>query len=99
MPPKDLLGAIRHVRSGKKRSPPEVAIHLAEHMSDAALSQWKLDVLRHLASGMRNREIARRLFVSEETIKFHIRHIMEKLDAADRTQAVAIAVRRGIVHL
>ena len=56
-------------------------------------------MLREVADGNRNREIAERLFISEETVKVHIKHIMEKLGAADRTQAVAIGVRRGIIHL
>lgn len=99
MPPKDLLESIRQVHSGKKRIPPEVAAHLTDHFSEDALSEREIDVLRHVASGTRNRDIAAQLFISEETVKFHIRHIMQKLGASDRTQAVAIAVRRGIVQL
>jgi DNA-binding NarL/FixJ family response regulator len=99
MPPKDLLDTIRNVHAGKKRIPPEIASHLAEHYSDEALSQREIEVLKHVADGNRNREIAERLFISEETVKVHIKHIMEKLGASDRTQAVAIAVRRGIIHL
>jgi DNA-binding NarL/FixJ family response regulator len=99
MPPKELIDAIRKVHAGKKRIPPEIAAHLAEHFSDATLSERETEVLRHVAGGNRNREIAERLFISEETVKVHIKHIMEKLGASDRTQAVAIAVRRGIIHL
>lgn len=99
MPPKELLEAIRSVHAGRKRVPPEVAAHLAEHMGDESLTARELDVLRHIAGGNRNRDIAGILFISEETVKVHIRHIMEKLGASDRTQAVAIAVRRGIVQL
>ncbi|HTB12510.1 MAG TPA: response regulator transcription factor [Bryobacteraceae bacterium] len=99
MPPKDLVEAIRSVHAGKKRIPPQVAAHLAEHLGDEALTPREIDVLRHIAGGNRNRDIADRLFISEETVKVHIRHIMEKLGASDRTQAVAIAVRRGIVEL
>jgi DNA-binding NarL/FixJ family response regulator len=99
MPPRDLIEMIRHVHLGKKRVPAEIAAHLAEHFSDESLTERELDVLRHIAGGNRNRDIAERLFISEETVKVHIRHIMEKLGAADRTQAVAIAVRRGIVQL
>jgi len=99
MPPKELIDAIRKVHAGKKRIPPEIAAHLAEHFSDATLSERETEVLRHVAAGNRNREIAERLFISEETVKVHIKHIMEKLGASDRTQAVAIAVRRGIIHL
>jgi DNA-binding NarL/FixJ family response regulator len=99
MPPQDLVEGIRQVHSGKKRIPPEVAAHLAEHMGEEALTPREMDVLRQLAGGNRNRDIGERLFISEETVKVHIKHIMEKLGASDRTQAVAIAVRRGIIHL
>ena len=99
MPPNELVEAIRSVHAGKKRIPPEVAAHLAEHMGDESLTQREVEVLRHLAGGNRNRDIAEKLFISEETVKVHIRHIMEKLGASDRTQAMAIAARRGIVQL
>lgn len=99
MPPKDLLDAIRQVHGGKKRIPTEVAARLAEHLGDEMLTEREIDVLRHVAGGNRNRDIAERLFISEETVKVHIRHIMEKLGASDRTEAIAIAVRRGIVQL
>jgi DNA-binding NarL/FixJ family response regulator len=99
MPPKTLLDGIRQVHAGKKRIPPEVAAQLAEHLSDEALTGREVEVLRHVAGGNRNRDIAERLFISEETVKVHIRHIMEKLGASDRTQAVAIAVQRGIIQL
>jgi len=91
--------AIRQVNSGKKRIPPEVAARLVEHLSDEGLTEREVDVLRHVAGGNRNRDIAQRLFISEETIKVHIKHIMDKLGASDRTQAVAIGVRRGIIQL
>jgi DNA-binding NarL/FixJ family response regulator len=99
MPPKDLIDAIRQVHGGKKRIPAEVAARLAEHLADEMLTEREIDVLRHVAGGNRNRDIAERLFISEETVKVHIRHIMEKLGASDRTEAIAIAVRRGIVQL
>ena len=99
MPPKDLLEVIRHVHAGKKRVPAEVAAHLAEHLSDEALTPREIDVLRHVAGGNRNRDIAELLMISEETVKVHLKHIMEKLAASDRTQAVAIALRRGIIQL
>jgi DNA-binding NarL/FixJ family response regulator len=99
MPPRELVEVIRQVHAGKKRVPPEVATHLAEHLSDEALTVREIDVLRHVAGGNRNRDIAERLYISEETVKVHIKHIMEKLGASDRTQAVAIAVRRGIIQL
>ena len=99
MPPRELVDVIRQVHGGKKRVPPEVAAHLAEHMSDEELTGREIDVLRHIAGGNRNRDIAEQLFISEETVKVHIKHIMEKLGASDRTQAVAIGVRRGIIQL
>ncbi|HET6861598.1 MAG TPA: response regulator transcription factor [Pyrinomonadaceae bacterium] len=99
MPPKDMLEAIRQVHAGKKRIPAEIASHLAEHMGDEALTEREIEVLRAIAEGNRNRDIANKLFISEETVKVHIKHIMEKLNASDRTQAVAIGVRRGIIEL
>ena len=99
MPPRELLDVIRQVHAGKKRVPAEVASHLAEHLSDESLTAREIDVLRLIAAGNRNRDIAERLFISEETVKVHVKHIMEKLGATDRTQAVAIAVRRGIIQL
>jgi DNA-binding NarL/FixJ family response regulator len=99
MPPKDLIAVIRQVHAGKKRIPSEVAARLAEHLGEEDLTPREMDVLRHAADGNRNRDIAERLFISEETVKVHIKHIMEKLGASDRTQAVAIAVRRGIIQL
>ena len=68
-------------------------------MGEEALTPREVEVLRHLAEGNRNRDIGDRLFISEETVKVHIKHIMEKLGASDRTQAVAIGVRRGIIQL
>ena len=99
MPPKELLESIRHVHAGRKRIPPEVAAQLAEHFSEDALTPREVEVLRHVAAGNRNKDIAERLTISEETVKVHIKHIMEKLAASDRTQAVSIALRRGIIHL
>jgi DNA-binding NarL/FixJ family response regulator len=99
MPPKDLTETIRQVHAGRKHIPPQIASHLAEHLGDEALSTREIEVLRHVAGGNRNREIAELLFISEETVKVHIKHIMEKLGASDRTQAVSIAVRRGIMQL
>jgi len=99
MPPQELVGVVRQVHSGKKRIPPEVASRLAEHVSDESLTEREKDVLRHVAQGNRNRDIAERLFISEDTVKVHVKHIMEKLGANDRTEAVTIAVRRGIIEL
>jgi len=99
MPPRELVAVIRQVHSGKRKIPAEIAAHLAEHYSDEALTQREVEVLQHVAGGNRNRDIADKLFITQETVKVHIKHIMEKLGAADRTQAVAIGVRRGIIHL
>jgi DNA-binding NarL/FixJ family response regulator len=99
MPPKDLIEVVRQVHAGKKRIPAEVAAQLAEHVSDQPLTPREHDVLRHIAEGNRNRDIADRLFISEETVKVHVKHLMEKLGASDRTEAVTIAVRRGILQL
>ena len=98
-PPKELMDVIRQVHNGKKRIPPEIAAQLAEHLSDEALTGREVEVLQRIAGGNRNRDIAKELFISEETVKVHIKHIMEKLGANDRTQAVAIGLRRGIIQL
>jgi len=99
MPPRDLVAVIQQVHAGKKRIPSEIAAHLAEHLGEEDLTPREMDVLRHVADGNRNWEIAEKLFISEETVKVHIKHIMDKLAAHDRTQAVAIALRRGIIQL
>jgi DNA-binding NarL/FixJ family response regulator len=99
MPPKEMIDTIRQVHGGKKRVPPEIASHLAEHYSDEPLTSREIEVLSQIAGGNRNRDIADKLFITEETVKVHIKHIMEKLGASDRTQAVAIGVRRGIIQL
>ena len=99
MPPQDLVDVIRQVHTGKKRIPPEIASQLAEHFSDEALTSREVQVLQQVAEGNRNRDIAEHLFITEETVKVHIRHIMEKLGASDRTEAVTIGVRRGIIQL
>jgi DNA-binding NarL/FixJ family response regulator len=99
MLPKELVEVIRQVHAGKKRIPPQLAAELAEHMADEALTTREIEVLGQIAGGNRNRDIAEQLFISEETVKVHIKHIMEKLGANDRTQAVAIGIRRGIIQL
>jgi DNA-binding NarL/FixJ family response regulator len=99
MPPKELVEVIRQVHAGKKRSPAQLAAQLAEHLSDEDLTAREIEVLNHSAGGNRNRDIAEKLFITEETVKVHIKHIMDKLGANDRTQAVAIGVRRGIIEL
>jgi len=98
-PPKELLEGIREVHAGRKRIPAEVGSQLAEHMGDESLTVREVEVLQQIAGGNRNQDIAQRLFISEETVKVHVKHIMEKLGARDRTQAVAIGIRRGIIQL
>ena len=99
MPPKELVEVIRQVHAGKKRVPPQLAAQLAEHMSDQALTSREIEVLSQIAEGNRNRDIAELLFISEETVKVHLKHIMDKLGAQDRTQAIAIGLRRGYIQL
>jgi DNA-binding NarL/FixJ family response regulator len=99
MPPRELVQVIRQVHAGKKGIPPAVAAQLAEHISDEDLTPREVEVLQRVAGGNRNRDIAEQLFISEETVKVHIKHIMDKLGAKDRTEAIAIAVRRGIIQL
>lgn len=98
-PLEELVQAIRKVHSGRKHLPAEVAENLVGHFDGDSLSEREVQVLRRMAEGDRNRDIGEQLSISEETVKVHIRHIMDKLGAKDRTQAVAIGVRRGVIHL
>jgi DNA-binding NarL/FixJ family response regulator len=99
MPVKEMLETIRQVYAGRVSVPPEIAAGIAEHLTDESLSEREVEVLRRVAAGDRNRDIAERLFIAEETVKAHIKHIMNKLRANDRTQSVTIAARRGIIQL
>ena len=99
MPPRELLAGVREVNAGRKFIPPEIVSSLAQHLGEHALTAREVEVLQALVDGGGNRDIAKSLFISEETVKVHIKHIMEKLGAADRTEAVTIAVRRGIIEL
>jgi DNA-binding NarL/FixJ family response regulator len=99
MNPSEMVDVIRQVHQGKKRIVPEIAEQLAQHYADEALTAREVEVLHQLAGGNRNRDIAEKLFITEETVKVHVKHIMEKLGASDRTQAVAIGVRRGVIQL
>jgi DNA-binding NarL/FixJ family response regulator len=99
MPRRQIVETIRKVYAGKRHIPPEVVAHLAEHLGYEALSKREIEVLQKISKGNRNCDIAGLLFISEETVKGHIKHIMEKLGASDRTEAVAIGVRRGIIQL
>jgi DNA-binding NarL/FixJ family response regulator len=96
---KELVETIRTVHSGRRRIPPEIAVEMAEHHADDALTEREIDVLRQVASGNANKIIADHLEISEETVKAHMRKILSKLGANDRTHAVAIAVKRGIIDL
>ncbi|HEY6806426.1 MAG TPA: response regulator transcription factor [Pyrinomonadaceae bacterium] len=98
-PAKELVEVIRQAYAGKKRIPADVAAQLAGHLGEESLTPREVEVLSRLAEGNRNQDIAELLFISEETVKVHIKHIMEKLGASDRTHAVAIGVRRGIIQL
>jgi DNA-binding NarL/FixJ family response regulator len=93
----DLLAAIRSVHAGERRIPKEVAAELAAHVTDDALSARELDVLKRVAAGNSNRRVAAELAVTEETVKSHMKNIMNKLSARDRTHAVMIALKRGII--
>jgi DNA-binding NarL/FixJ family response regulator len=96
---KELLETIRAVHLGQKRISPEVAVEIAEHASDDALTPREIDVLRLIAKGSANKIIAAELSLTEETVKSHIRNILSKLGANDRTHAVAIGLQRGIIQL
>jgi len=99
MPKNELLGVIRSVHAGKRHVPPEVAARLAEHLGDDDLTPRELDVLRLIRDGYRNKQIADQLAISETTVNFHIKNLVDKLSANDRTHAVTIAVRRGLLQI
>lgn len=96
---RELVDAIRAVHKGQKRIPPDVAAQLAEHAADDPLTSRELDVLRLIAAGRANKLIASDLAITEETVKGHVKNILSKLDASDRTHAVTIALKRGIIEL
>lgn len=97
MPKNDLLSMIRSVHSGRRQVPPEVAARLAEHLGGENLTNRELEVLRLIQDGRRNKQIADELAISETTVNFHIKNIVGKLGANDRTHAVTLAVRRGML--
>jgi DNA-binding NarL/FixJ family response regulator len=99
MPRKQLVDVIRKVHGGQKHIPNEVAAQIMEHLGTETLSKREVEVLQKVAAGNRNSDIAALLFISEETVKGHVKHIMEKLGASDRTEAVSIGIRRGFIHL
>lgn len=96
---KELVETVRTVHSGRKRIPPEIAVEMAEHHADDALTEREIEVLREVAAGNANKMVADRLDISEETVKAHMRSILSKLGANDRTHAVTIALKRGIIDI
>jgi DNA-binding NarL/FixJ family response regulator len=99
MPKNELLGVIRSVHAGNRRVPPEVAARLAEHLGDDDLTNRELEVLRLIRDGYRNKQIADQLAIAETTVNFHIKNLVDKLGANDRTHAVTIALRRGLLQI
>lgn len=95
----DLLRAIRDVHAGKRHLDPVVASHLAERLSHRSLTSRELEVLRMVAKGWGNKEIANVLNIAEVTVKLHVSHVLEKLNVKDRTEAATAAVQRGIISL
>jgi DNA-binding NarL/FixJ family response regulator len=96
---KELVETIRAVHAGKRRVPPEIATEIAEHVADDALTEREIEVLRRVAAGKSNKLIAAELDISEGTVKNHMKSILPKLDASDRTHAVMIALKRGILDV
>jgi DNA-binding NarL/FixJ family response regulator len=96
---KDLIETIHAVHMGRRKVPPEIASEIAEHHTDDTLTDRETEVLRQVAGGRANKSIAARLNITEETVKAHMRSILAKLEANDRTHAVTIALKRGIIDL
>lgn len=96
---KELVETIRIVHGGRKRIPPEIAVEMAEHHMDDVLTNREIEVLKQVAEGNANKLIAVRLEISEETVKAHMKNILSKLNANDRTHAVTIALKRGIIEI
>ena len=96
---RELLDTVRGVHMGQRRIPPEIAMELAQHMGQGPLSPREMEVLNHAAGGNSNRRIAAHLSISEETVKAHMKNVLAKLAANDRTHAVTIALKRGIITI
>jgi len=96
---RELLETIRAVHAGKKRIPPELAVQLVDHASNDALTPREIDVLRLIAAGNANKQIAEQLSIGEASVKSHVANILSKLGANDRTHAVTIGLKRGIIEL
>jgi DNA-binding NarL/FixJ family response regulator len=99
MAPSEMLDAIRTVHAGDKCIPPLVATQLATYLSEQPLTTRESEILKHVSTGNSNRDIGKLLFISEQTVKAHLRHIMDKLGASDRAHSVAIAIRRGFLEI
>jgi DNA-binding NarL/FixJ family response regulator len=99
MPKNDLLHIIRSVHAGKRHIPPEVAIKLVENLDLDNLTGRELEVLHLISDGLRNKQIADRLSIAESTVNFHIKNLVDKLGANDRTHAVMVAIRRGLLSV
>jgi DNA-binding NarL/FixJ family response regulator len=99
MPSSEFVKVIRQVHAGKREIPVPIAVQLAEHHGDELLTDREVEILSHLVDGNRNRDIAKKLLISEETVKGHMRNILGKLGANDRTHALAIALHRGVIQL
>jgi DNA-binding NarL/FixJ family response regulator len=97
--PQQIREAVRRVAQGESFLPPEIGLKLAESMSHSELSNRETQVLLYLASGRSNKEIGQALYISEGTVKHHVKSILTKLDAIGRAEAIAIAARRGLIHL
>ena len=95
----ELLSVIRSVHAGRRHVSPEVAARLAEHLGDDDLTTRELEVLRLIRDGYRNKQIADQLSIAETTVNFHIKNLVDKLQANDRTHAVTIALRRGLLQM
>jgi DNA-binding NarL/FixJ family response regulator len=99
MPKNELLAIIRSVNCGKRHIPPEVAARLAEYLGEDEVTSRELQVLSLIRDGYRNKEIAGKLAIAETTVNFHIKNLVDKLGANDRTHAVTIALRRGLLEI
>ena len=99
VPKNELLAVIRSVHAGQRHIPLDVAARLAEYMGDDSLTARELEVLRLIRDGHRNKQIADQLAISETTVNFHIKNLVDKLQANDRTHAVTIALRRGLLQM
>ena len=99
MPKDELLSVVRSVHGGRRHVPPEVAARLAEHLGDEDLTSREIEVLQLIRDGYRNKQIATQLAIAESTVNFHVKNLVDKLRANDRTHAVTIALRRGLLQI